>query len=211
MVIVNCIIGALIAPLLSYFIIQIMGNQRKLDISTKKLIIYEITVFIIILAIGIVTFENKDITEMILLYLLMCMMSVVAFIDLKYHFISNRLLFVFLIIWFGIIGLEIIAETEYGLALFFQGLLGAIVGGMIFMLCYVISRGQLGAGDVKLVFVMGLYLTGDRIIGVIFYSVIICFIYSVIQLVRKKIGLKDGVPLAPFLYIGTAITYILVS
>jgi prepilin signal peptidase PulO-like enzyme (type II secretory pathway) len=138
-------------------------------------------------------------------------MSVVAYLDFKYHFISNRLLLIFMILWLGILGLEIIIETEVGLQLLFQGLLGAIVGGLIFLLCYLLSRGQLGAGDVKLVFVMGLYLTGYRIIGAIFYAVILCFIYSLILLLSKKIGLKDGVPLAPFLYIGTIIAYLVLS
>jgi prepilin signal peptidase PulO-like enzyme (type II secretory pathway) len=211
MVIVSCIIGALVVALLSYIIIHIVGKQRKLDIPTKKLIAYEIVVFSVSLAVGIIGFEGRDIVEMILVYLMNSLMSVVAYLDFKYHFISNRLLLLFLILWLGILGVEIIMETEVGLQLFFQGLLGAIVGGLIFLLCYLLTRGQLGAGDVKLVFIMGLYLTGDRIIGTIFYAVILCFIYSLILLLRKKIGLKDGVPLAPFLYIGTVIAYLVIS
>ena len=116
-----------------------------------------------------------------------------------------------LLLWSGIIGISIIANTENGLGILFGSLLGALTGGLIFLLCYVLSRGQMGAGDVKLAFVMGLYLTGDKIIGAIFYGVILCMIYSVIQLIRKRIGLKDGVPLAPFLYIGTLITYIIMA
>jgi prepilin signal peptidase PulO-like enzyme (type II secretory pathway) len=211
MVIVSCIIGAVIVALLSYIIIHIIGKQRKLDIPMNKLIVYEIVVFAVSLAVGITGFEGREILEMILVYLMNSLMSVVAYLDFKYHFISNRLLLIFMILWLGILGLEIIIETEVGLQLLFQGLLGAIVGGLIFLLCYLLSRGQLGAGDVKLVFVMGLYLTGYRIIGAIFYAVILCFIYSLILLLSKKIGLKDGVPLAPFLYIGTIIAYLVLS
>ena len=72
-----------------------------------------------------------------------------------------------------------------------------------------LSKGQLGAGDVKLVFVMGLYLPGERIIGAVFYGTLICCVYSVLLLIRKKITRKDGVPMTPFLYLGTIITYII--
>ena len=64
----------------------------------------------------------------------------------------------------------------------------------------------MGAGDVKLVFVMDLYLTGQRILGAVFYGSLLCCAWSLLQLARKKLGLKDGVPLVPFLYLGTLIT-----
>ena len=67
----------------------------------------------------------------------------------------------------------------------------------------------MGAGDVKLVFVLGLYMTGERIMGAIFYGVLLCCIYSIIMLCRKKIGLKDGVPMAPFLYMGMCINLLI--
>lgn len=59
-------------------------------------------------------------------------------------------------------------------------------------------------------FVMGLYLTGQRIMGAIFYGILLCCIYSIVQLCRKKMGFKDGVPLTPFLYAGTFITLLIV-
>ena len=60
-----------------------------------------------------------------------------------------------------------------------------------------------------MVFVMGLYLTGQRIIGAIFYGALLCCVYSLIQMGRKKLGLKDGVPIVPFLYLGTLITLLI--
>jgi prepilin signal peptidase PulO-like enzyme (type II secretory pathway) len=211
MVIACCIIGALLVSVMSYICIITIGNHRKLEISTKNTIIYEITTFIATLIIGYLSFDDIGMSEMILLYLLICMTSIVAYIDAKFHFISNRLLLLFIVLWIGVVGIVIIMETEYGLAMFFQSLIGAIAGGLIFLLCYVLSRGQLGAGDVKLVFVMGLYLTGERIISAILYGVVLCFVYSLIQLIRKEIGIKDGVPLAPFLYVGTLISCLLFS
>lgn len=134
-------------------------------------------------------------------------MSVAAVTDYRKHFIPNGILFIMLIIWTAIVGICVILATEYGLGLLFQSLIGGAAGGLIFLLCYLLSRRQLGAGDIKLSFVMGLYLTGQWILGAIFYGIVLCLIYSVIQLLRKKIGLKDGVPLAPFLYGGVLIIF----
>jgi prepilin signal peptidase PulO-like enzyme (type II secretory pathway) len=211
MVIISCIIGALAVALASHIIISLVLRQRKLDVAFKWLAVYGVAVFAVTLATALVCFDGLSVAEMLLQYMLLCMMASVALMDFKYHFIPNKVLLVFLLLWFAVVGVEVIYSTEYGLVLFSKGMFGALVGGMIFLLCYLLSRGQLGAGDVKLVFVMGLYVTGDRIIGSVLYGVIACLIYSVIQLLRKKIGLKDGVPLAPFLCIGTVVTYFILS
>ena len=133
-------------------------------------------------------------------------MAVLTVTDGIRHIVPNRFLVGLLLVWATVVSLYVILDTASGMALFFQALAGGIVGGAIFLLCYILSGKQLGAGDVKLVFVMGLYLTGQRIMGAIFYGSLICCAYSLIQLCRKKLRLKDGIPLVPFLYLGTLIT-----
>lgn len=86
---------------------------------------------------------------------------------------------------------------------------GSLFAGIAFLLCYIISRRQLGGGDVKLAFLLGLYLGGGRIFGAIIYGILCCFVYSVVQLCRRRLGLRDGVPLVPFLYLGTLIIFII--
>lgn len=141
-----------------------------------------------------------------LMLVLLCGMSVLAFVDKKKKIVPNKVLLLLLCVWIAIVSIYVIADTGNGLALVFQAGAGSIIGGLIFLVCYLLSGKQLGAGDVKLVFVMGLYLTGQRIIGAIFYGTICCCVFSMIQMARKKIGLKDGVPMVPFLYIGVLIT-----
>lgn len=142
----------------------------------------------------------------------MCMiwgLAVLTVTDWMKHTIPNKMLMILLIIWVSVACLMILYMIEAGMAFTFTGLAGALVGGIIFLLCYLLSKRQLGAGDVKLVFVLGLFLTGERIIGAIFYGVIFCGIFSLIQLLRKKITVKDGVPLVPFLYLGTVFTLLI--
>lgn len=150
------------------------------------------------------------IPQYILTMVLLCGMAALTVSDVKQKLIPNKLIIVFLLIWVMIVGITMILNIEQGLALLFRSLGGGLAGGLIFLLCYIISRGQLGAGDVKLAFVMGLYLTGERIIGGIFYGTLLCCIYSIVQLCRKKLTLKDGVPLVPFLYMGSITTLFII-
>ena len=68
--------------------------------------------------------------------------------------------------------------------------------------------GCLGAGDVKLALVMGLYLTGEYVVGAVFYGCIASAAYSLVQLARKKLSRKDTIPFVPFLYLGLIIRYL---
>ncbi len=137
-------------------------------------------------------------------------MAVLSITDAKMQRIPNRMLLFLLAVWAVFLSIQVILEPSRGTALFALSAAGGLTGGLAFLLCYLISKGQLGAGDVKLSAVMGLYLTGQRIIGAVFYGVLLCCIYSLILLCRKKIGLKDGVPLVPFLYAGVCITLLAV-
>ncbi len=211
MVACSSIFGAVLADVFNYCVISLMCKRRDIQISKRNQIMTNILTFGAIAALGLVYLPRGITVETMMQYILICAMSVFALADAEHHFISNRLLWTLLIVWAGITGLAVILAAQYGLALLFRSLVGAIVGGAIFLLCYFLSKGQLGAGDVKLVFVMGLYLTGERIMGAVFYGVIACCAYSVLQLVRKKIGVKDGVPLAPFLYLGQLATYFIMA
>lgn len=201
----------------SYSTLCLYDKRNSLEVKRKGSFIYSTYIilviclaFITVFALGIIKYGVWDSFDMLLSYLLIWGMSVLAVTDYRQRRIPNRFLMAMLMIWALVAGLCIILQTERGVALLFQSLAGAIAGGLTFLLCYILSKKQLGAGDVKLAFVMGLYLTGQRIVGAIFYGVVLCCIYSVVQLIRKKIGLKDGVALVPFLYLGVLITlYIL--
>ena len=139
----------------------------------------------------------------------MASMTLLAWIDARRHIVPNKLLLLMLVIWVTGCGLHIILSPAEGLEQVMRAAAGSLIGGVIFLLCYLLSRRQLGGGDVKLAFIMGLYLTGERIMGAVFYGVMLSCIYSIVQLCRKKVGMKDGIPLVPFLYLGTLITMLL--
>lgn len=136
-------------------------------------------------------------------------LTILAAVDLEYKRVPNRVLLVMLVVYALAAGIYIIIDIENGLASVFVSAAGSLFAGISFLLCYIISRRQLGGGDVKLAFLLGLYLGGGRIFGAIIYGILCCFVYSVVQLCRRRLGLRDGVPLVPFLYLGTLITFII--
>ena len=151
------------------------------------------------------TYSNNIVIESMCVVILI-FLSIFAFIDKEQNIVSDKLLIIAVAIWIIMIGGYIAMAREEGLALLLFSLGGSFLGGIIFLICYLITKGQVGGGDVKLSFVMGLFLTIERILPVIIYGTLFCSICSIILLIMKKTTLKSTVPLVPFLHIGLCIT-----
>jgi prepilin signal peptidase PulO-like enzyme (type II secretory pathway) len=212
----NALLEAVIVTAGFYITVFIMNEKAELGLPVKGMLICSKKVmavaFLNLAATGYISFVRLTSFYMplhLLTLILIYGMSVLAVTDAVQKWVPNKFLAVLLLIWTAITGLSIIFDIENGLELLGRGLSGGIIAGVIFLLCYVISRHQLGAGDVKLAFIMGLYMTGQRIMGGITYGTLLCCIYSIVQLIRKKLGMKDGVALVPFLYLGVLITLII--
>ncbi len=161
--------------------------------------------------IGASLLHSRPLVNVVLDVFLLAGMTLLCQIDRKLHIVPNRLLLVMLGAWLTVCAVTVLFATEAGLALVFSGIGGALIAGAVFFLCYLISGRQLGGGDVKLSLIMGLYLTTGRIMGAITYGVILCCIYTVVMLILKKISLKDGIPLVPFLYLGVLLVMLVVG
>lgn len=206
-------ISALVVVLAFYFSCLWLDKKLELGIQRKKSLITEksvwfIAVLDIVTVIYIAAFQRQGFKSSfyIVTIVMIIGMSVLSVTDIKKCIIPNKVLAVWLMIWILIVGIQMIFNIETGVAILFISLAGAVIGGIIFLLCYILSKGQMGAGDVKLVFVLGLYMTGQRIMGAVLYGALLCCAYSIIQMLRKKISIRDAVPMAPFIYMGMCIT-----
>lgn len=206
-------ISALVVVLAFYFSCLWLDKKLELGIQRKKSLITEksvwlIAVFDTVTVIYIAAFQRQGFKSSFYIATIVMIigMSVLSVTDIKKCIIPNKVLAVWLMIWILIVGIQMIFNIETGVAMLFISLAGAVIGGIIFLLCYILSKGQMGAGDVKLVFVLGLYMTGQRIMGAVLYGALLCCAYSIIQMLRKKISIRDAVPMAPFIYMGMCIT-----
>ena len=134
--------------------------------------------------------------------LLLAALAVIAWIDRRSKRIPNSILLAMIPIRLIFLALEWILYPDMGLAMFISSVMGALIGGGLFLLCYFLTRGGIGMGDVKLFAVVGLYVGSGVVMTMVFLSVVASAVYSIIQLLRKKTKLKDEIPFAPFIWIG---------
>lgn len=137
--------------------------------------------------------------------ILYAVLFLTAWIDQENKRIPNKILKMLL----GIRGILIVLEwrifPKLGLAVLISALLGMLLGGGMFLLAYFISRGGVGMGDVKLLAVIGTYVGSGSIMSVVFLAVVTSAFYSIVMLILKKIKLKEEIPFAPFIFIGTVL------
>ena len=149
--------------------------------------------------------------EVLLYVLLLVPLAAMTFFcaaDLWEHVVPNPMLLLLVLVFVLLTGMTAVRDMEAFLRLLPSIFFGEIFCAVSFGLAYLLSRGSMGAGDVKLALVMGLYLTGEYVSGAVLYGCLAAALFSLVQLARKKLGRRDKIPFVPFLYIGLIIRYI---
>ena len=135
---------------------------------------------------------------------------VAAVVDIKEKRIPNTLILAMLSAWVLIMVPKLFTDISTTLVLLTDSVIGMALGGGVFLVVYLISRKGLGGGDVKYMASAGLYLGLSGVMPAMFCGTVAAALVGVALIVLKKIGRKDTIPLAPFLYAGILITVILV-
>ena len=123
--------------------------------------------------------------------------------DLDHKLIPNKILFPGIVVGAVLLGVGAVLDgtpADFGWALagaaaYFTGLLGIAV----------IAKGGFGFGDVKLAFLLGLFLTymGWGILGVgAFMAFFFGGVVSIVLLITGVKGRKDAIPFGPYLIAG---------
>lgn len=129
-----------------------------------------------------------------------------ALCDLRQKRIPNKLVLSMLGAWVLIMIPQLFLHTQQTLLLVLDGMIGAVLGGGLFLLVYFISRKGLGGGDVKLMAASGLYLGVSRILPAMLYGSVLAALVGLSLVLFKKIGRRDTIALAPFLFVGMLVT-----
>lgn len=148
---------------------------------------------------------TKSIRYLVLLFGVL----IIAYIDLISKIIPNKILLVLLGSRSVILTVEIIIYNHSVIELLSSSFGGMIIGFVFFILAYYLSKKGIGMGDVKLISVIGFYVGTAVLYAIIIFSLIACIVYSVIQLMRKKLTTKSFIAFGPFVAIGTFIAIVL--
>lgn len=149
----------------------------------------------------------------IISYLILFSSFLVIFVtDVKTQIIPDSMLVTSLI---GIALVNVLSNDSLIInlkSLFLNNFLSALGAFLFFLIIYLVTRGKgMGFGDVKLVFVLGLFLGFPRIIFALYSAFLTGAIIGVILVLIHKKSMKSQVPFGPFLIIGCLISFIFES
>ncbi|MBR2131659.1 MAG: prepilin peptidase [Oscillospiraceae bacterium] len=167
-------------------------------------------VLIPVLTVLLLQWGQLEAFEMLVCQLLVLFGYFAMLYDLREKRVPNRLIGMMLGAWILIVVPQLFYQTESTLLFLLEGIVGFLIGGVLFLVVYVVSRKGLGGGDVKLMAVSGLYLGVDGILPTMLYGSVLASIYGISLLLLKKIDKGDSIPLVPFLYIGMLLTILVV-
>lgn len=141
--------------------------------------------------------------------LLTFFLILLGFIDSKKTIIPNKIL-VAMFAFRGIILMgEITVVSSWRTEMVKSAFGGMAIGFIIFLMAWFLSRRSIGLGDVKLAAVIGWYLGGALIWFDLLFCLALASVFSLVQIFRKKLTMKDSIPLAPFFSVGTILILLL--
>ena len=159
-----------------------------------------ITVWLIVCA------GEISVHTLIKITILIVLAYIAMFFDINTRRIPNTLVLTMIAGWLLLMTSMIFINTENVVRLLADSISGLLIGGGLFLLVYLISSKGLGGGDVKFMAAAGLYLGFAKTISVVLYGTVLAALTGLILIMLKRIGRKDTIPLAPFLFVGIMIS-----
>jgi len=124
---------------------------------------------------------------------------VVTFIDLSHQIVPDRITLP------GIVIGAIAAATVLPAGLV-NALIGIFLGGGLFYLVAILSRGGMGGGDIKLIAMIGAFLGWRDVLLTIFIAALTGSMVGLYLMIMLGKGRKYPVPFGPFLAIGAVVS-----
>jgi len=130
--------------------------------------------------------------ELGLALLVVSMAIIIIVTDYTYSLIPNKVLLFFL-------PFLIIARIIVPLEPWWSPILGGLVGFGLLFLIIILSRGGMGAGDMKYIGVLGIVFGFPNILLVFFLSTLYGAVVNIVLLLLKKVTRKSKVPFGPYI------------
>lgn len=182
-------------------------EQTEKNIMGKKMLVALCSIIMIISVLLSILFNRygygplKSIKYCCLLWGL----APIAFRDWKTKTIPNRWLAYLIGIRLMLLVLEVLFYPDAVWDNLMFLILGTFISGGIMFLAYVISRHEIGMGDVKLFMVTGMYLGLSLNYLLLLASLIFSAVYGCIKMMKKDLKSKDSIPFAPFVFMGAIV------
>lgn len=185
-----------LVPVFSYIFLK--GKCR--GCGSKISVIYPFMEFVTGVLFALSFYRLGFSAELIIAILFMSLLVIITVSDIAYMLIPDKVLLPFAVVLLGV-------RLFIPLELWWDSLLGALVGFGVLFLIAVVSKGGMGGGDIKLFFVIGLVLGTANTLLTLFLAAIIGSIVGLIVLKRTGQGRKTPIPFGPSIAVGAVIAY----
>lgn len=128
------------------------------------------------------------------------LLVIIVVSDFAYMLIPDKVLLFFL-------PLLVVGRILSPLTVWWDSLLGAVVGFSILYLIAIISRGGMGGGDIKLFFLLGLVLGTLHTLLTLFLASVIGMIVGIIVLRVRHQGRRTPIPFGPSIALAAVLVY----
>ena len=135
--------------------------------------------------------------DFIVAAVLLATLVVVTAIDLQHQLIPD-------VITLPGILVGLVANLAIGHVSWLDSVIGIVVGGGLFLVIILVSRGGMGGGDMKLGAMLGAFLGWKALLLALFAAIVLGGVVGVAVLVSGLRGRKDPIPFGPFLAAGGA-------
>jgi len=184
-----------LVPIVSYIFLRGRCRYCGNRISIRYPIVELLTGFIYL-----ILFIYFGISIKSLLYaFLASLLIVITFIDMEHKIIPNKVI---------LIGL--IAGAAFRVLMFNYGLwdyiVGFLIGGGVLLLISLLSGGEMGGGDIKLMAMIGLFIGWKLTISTLFLAVVLGAIGGIAMILFKIKTRKDYIPFGPYISIACLIS-----
>lgn len=138
--------------------------------------------------------------ELVTALLLMSMLMILFVTDLTYMLIPNKVLLFFLPFF-------IIMRIVSPLTPWYDSLIGAIVGFGLLALIIIVSKGGMGAGDMKFFGVLGFILGWQLVLLTFFLSALFGAIIGLFLMAIRRVKKGQPIPFGPYIVAATIVSY----
>lgn len=183
-------------PVLSYIFLRGKCRNCKSKISPIYPVMELITGILYALAYAQLGMQ----VELVAGILLVSLLVIITVSDLAYMIIPDKVLLFFLVC-------IVILRVFEPLDPWWDAALAAVVGFGILYLLAVVSKGGMGGGDIKLFFVLGLFLGTKATLMTLFLASVIGAVFGLVQIIIKGYEKRRPIPFGPFIAIGAIISY----
>lgn len=136
----------------------------------------------------------------------LCVLCVACITDFKYLIIPNKLVLVLFCGRIISIVLELFFVPDMIAARLISSVIGAFTCLIVLSLVSKLTNGGLGAGDTKILCGIGFLCGIYAVVYTLVFACVACGIAAIFLLITKRKGMKDIMPMAPFILVGYIIT-----